>query len=153
MTTPVRVRGLYETHLMVSDLDRSVAFYRDVVGLPVALEVPERAATFLWIPDSRRSMLGLWSRGSAPLGMTLHIAFAVDLEDLLEAPARLRANGVTPLSFFGDETDEPSVIGWMPAAAVYFNDPDQHMLEYLAMLDTEPRPDVGIVNWSEWSSS
>jgi lactoylglutathione lyase len=153
MTTPVRVRGLYETHLMVSDLDRSVAFYRDVVGLPVALEVPERAATFLWIPDSRRSMLGLWSRGSAPLGMTLHIAFAVDLEDLLEAPARLRANGVTPLSFFGEETDEPSVIGWMPAAAVYFNDPDQHLLEYLAMLDTEPRPDAGIVGWSEWSSS
>ena len=152
MTTPVRVRGLYETHLMVSDLDRSLAFYRDVVGLPVALEVPERAAAFLWIPDSRRSMLGLWSRGSAPLGMTLHIAFAVDLEDLLEAPARLRANGVTPLSFFGDETDEPSVLGWMPAAAVYFNDPDQHLLEYLAMLDTEPRPDVGIVGWSEWSS-
>jgi lactoylglutathione lyase len=153
MTTPVRVRGLYETHLMVSDLDRSLAFYRDVVGLPVALEVPERAAAFLWIPDSRRSMLGLWSRGSAPMGMTLHIAFAVDLEDLLEAPARLRANGVTPLSFFGDETDEPSVLGWMPAAAVYFHDPDKHLLEYLAMLDTEPRPDAGIVSWSEWSSS
>jgi lactoylglutathione lyase len=153
VTTPVQVRGLYETHLMVSDLDRSVAFYRDIVGLPVALEVPERAAAFLWIPDSRRSMLGLWSRGSAPLGMTLHIAFAVDLEDLLDAPARLRANGVTPLSFFGDETDEPSVIGWMPAAAVYFNDPDQHLLEYLAILDIEPRPDAGIVTWSEWSSS
>jgi catechol 2,3-dioxygenase-like lactoylglutathione lyase family enzyme len=137
---------------MVSDLDRSVAFYRDVVGLPVALEVPERAAAFLWIPDSR-SLLGLWSRGSAPMGLTLHIAFAVELEDLLEAPTTLRANGVTPLSFFGDETDEPSVIGWMPAAAVYFNDPDQHLLEYLAMLDTEPRPDVGIVSWSEWSSS
>jgi lactoylglutathione lyase len=153
MTTQVQVRGLYETHLMVSDLERSVAFYRDVVGLPVAFEVPERAAAFLWVPDSRRSMLGLWSRGSAPLGMTLHVAFAVDLEDLLEAPAALRAKGVTPLSFFGDETDEPSVIGWMPAAAVYFNDPDQHLLEYLAMLDTEPRPDAGIVSWSEWSGS
>jgi lactoylglutathione lyase len=153
MTTHVPVRGLYETHLMVSDLNRSVAFYRDVVGLPVALEVPERAAAFLWVPDSRRSMLGLWSRGSAPLGMTLHVAFAVDLQDLLEAPARLRANDVTPLSFFGDETDEPSVIGWMPAAAVYFNDPDQHLLEYLAMLGTEPRPNAGIVGWSEWSSS
>jgi lactoylglutathione lyase len=153
MTTQVQVRGLYETHLMVSDLERSVAFYRDVVGLPVAFEVPERAAAFLWVPDSRRSMLGLWSRGSAPLGMTLHVAFAVDLEDLLEAPAALRAKGVTPLSFFGDETDEPSVIGWMPAAAVYFNDPDQHLLEYLAMLDAEPRPDAGIVSWSEWSGS
>jgi lactoylglutathione lyase len=31
-------------------------------------------------------------------------------------------------------TAEPSVIGWMPAAAVYFRDPDGHLLEYLPML-------------------
>ena len=82
--------------------------------------------------------------------MTLHVAFDVALDDLLEAPARLRAQDVTPLSFFGEETDEPSVIGWMPAAAVYFRDPDGHLLEYLAMLDEEPDPDRGIVAWSEW---
>ena len=151
MTGHVPVRGLYETHLMVSDLDRSVAFYRDVVGLPLALQLPERGAAFLWVPDSRRSMLGLWSRGSAPLGMTLHVAFEVGLDDLLDAPRRLRANGVTPLSFFGVETSEPSVIGWMPAAAVYFRDPDDHLLEYLSMLDDDPQPDRGIVDWSAWS--
>ena len=44
-----KATGLFETHLTVGDLDRSVAFYRDVVGLPVALEVPERGAAFLWI--------------------------------------------------------------------------------------------------------
>jgi len=59
--------------------------------------------------------------------------------------------GVTPLSFFGTETDEPSVIGWMPAAAVYLRDPDGHLLEYLAMLDENPRPERGIVPWSEWT--
>ena len=153
MSSHVRVRGLYETHLMVSDLGRSLAFYRDVVGLPVALELPERGAAFLWVPDSHRSMLGLWSRGSAPLGMTLHVAFEVALDDLLDAPTRLRANGVTPLSFFGAETTEPSVIGWMPAAAVYFRDPDDHLLEYLTMLDEDPKPAVGIVDWSAWSRS
>jgi len=42
------------------------------------------------------------------------------------------------------------VIGWMPAAAVYFGDPDGHMLEYLAMLDAPARPDAGVVTWSEW---
>jgi lactoylglutathione lyase len=151
MATQVPVRGLYETHLTVSDLDRSIAFYRDVVGLPVALEVPERAAAFLWVPDSRRSMLGLWALGSAPIGMTLHVAFEVTVDDLLEAPSCLRAHGVTPLSFFGEETTEPSVIGWMPAAAVYFRDPDGHLLEYLTMLDDNPEKDVGIVPWSEWA--
>jgi lactoylglutathione lyase len=145
------VRGLFETHLTVRDVPRSVAFYRDVVGLPVALELPERNAAFLWIGGRRRSMLGLWGIGSAVNSMTLHIAFDVALEDALAAPAGLRASGVTPLSFFGAETEEPDVLAWMPAAAVYFEDPDGHLLEYLAMLDEPPRPDAGIVPWSQWA--
>jgi lactoylglutathione lyase len=143
------VRGLFETHLTVSELPRSVSFYRDVVGLPVALELPERGAAFHWVGKAGQAMLGLWSIGSAPLAMQLHIAFDVALADLLAAPANLRAQGIQPLSFFGDPASEPSVIGWMPAAAVYFRDPDGHMLEYLAMLDGPPRPQLGIVPWSE----
>ena len=42
------------------------------------------------------------------------------------------------------------MIGWMPAAGVYFRDPDGHLLELIAMLDGEPRPERGIVTWSEW---
>jgi lactoylglutathione lyase len=145
----MNVRGLFETHLTVSDMARSVAFYRDVVGLPVALELPERGAVFHWIGRPGQAMLGLWSIGSAPMNMQLHIALAMDLNDVLAAPARLRADGVEPLSFFGDPADEPSYIGWMPAAAVYFRDPSGHMLEYLAMLDEEPRPELGIISWAE----
>ena len=145
--------GLFEAHLTVTDLDRSMAFYRDVVGLEPALHVPERAAAFFWVGGPGRSMLGLWSLGSAPIGVTLHLALDTPLGDVLRVGDRLRAAGLTPLSFFGEEADEPSVIGWMPAAAVYLRDPDGHLLEFLAMLDTEPRPDAGIVSWSEWSSS
>jgi hypothetical protein len=58
-------------------------------------------------------MLGLWSFGSMPMGLNLHIAFEVTLDNLLEAPNRLKSNGITSLSFFGEETSEPSVIGWM----------------------------------------
>jgi len=149
-TSHVPVRGLFETHLTVSDLRRSVGFYHEVVGLPLALEVPERNAAFFWVGESGRSMLGLWSVGDAPLGLALHLAFQVALDDLLEASKRLDAQGITSLSFFGTETTEPSVIGWMPAAAVYFRDPDGHLLEYLAMLEDDPRPDIGIIPWSEW---
>ena len=148
---PTPVRGLFETHLTVRDVPRSVAFYRDVVGLPVALELPERNAAFLWIGGRGRSMLGLWGIGSAVNSMTLHIAFDVALDDVLAAPAGLRASGVTPLSFFGAVAEEPDVLPWMPAAAVYFEDPDGHLLEYLAMLDEPPRPDAGIVPWSQWA--
>jgi predicted N-acetyltransferase YhbS/catechol 2,3-dioxygenase-like lactoylglutathione lyase family enzyme len=148
---PIRVGGLFETHLSVSDLGRSLAFYRDVVGLPLAFEMPERGAAFLWLGEQGEAMLGLWSLGSAPIGLSLHLAFKADLADVLTACDHLRTVGVTPLSFFAVETTEPSVIGWMPAAAVYFRDPDGHLLEYLAMLDGPPRADLGIVTWSEWS--
>jgi lactoylglutathione lyase len=143
------VRGLFETHLTVSELPRSVSFYRDTVGLPVALELPERGAAFHWIGEPGRAMLGLWTIGSAPMNMRLHIAFDMALADVLAAPDALRAHGVDPLSFFGEPADEPSVIGWMPAAAVYFRDPDGHMLEYLAMLEGPPRPELGVVTWSQ----
>jgi lactoylglutathione lyase len=147
---PTPVRGLFETHLTVRDVARSVAFYRDVVGLSLALDLPERNAAFMWIGERGRSMLGLWGIGSSVNSLVLHIAFDVSLEDLLAAPERLRAQGLRPLSFFGEETSEPDVLAWMPAAAVYFQDPDGHLLEYLAMLDSKPQPDAGIVPWSEW---
>ena len=147
---PIPVRGLFETHLTVADVGRATEFYRDVVGLSPALDLPERNAAFLWIGAPGRAMLGLWGIGSSVNSMQLHIAFEVTLADLLEAPDRLRATGTTPLSFFGVEANEPDVLAWMPAAAVYFRDPDGHLLEYLAMLDEEPRPDDGVLPYSEW---
>jgi lactoylglutathione lyase len=144
------VQGLFETHLTVSNLQRSINFYQDIVGLQLALEISECNAAFFWIGNSKHSMLGLWSFGSIPMGLNLHIAFEVAIDDLMEASNRLKSNGITPLSFFGTETTEPSVIGWMPAAAIYFRDPDNHLIEYLTMLDHNPRADLGIIPWSEW---
>jgi lactoylglutathione lyase len=147
---PTPVHGLFESHLTVGDLRRSVDFYREIVGLQPALEMPERGAAFFWIGRRGDSMLGLWEIGSSPLTLGLHLAFSVDLESVLAAPAVLRSQGITPLSFDEAETDEPSVLGWMPAASVYFRDPDGHLLEYLAMLDEEPRASAGILPYSEW---
>ena len=109
--------GLFEAHLTVEDLDRSVAFYRDVVRLEPAFELPDRTAAFLWAGGHGSSMLGLWVE-HAPLTLSLHVAFRAPVADVLDACERLGSAGVTPLSFFATETDEPSVIGWMPAAAV-----------------------------------
>ena len=58
MPVPVPVGGLFETHLTVSDIGRSVAFYRDVVGLAVALEDTERGAAVLWIGEPGEAMVG-----------------------------------------------------------------------------------------------
>ena len=139
------IRGLFETHLTVSDLERSIAFYRDVVGLTLALRVPERNAAFLWIGGRGRAMLGLWSIGTSPLSQRLHFSLEVALDDLLAAPAKLRAAGVSPR-----DGEEPIVIGWMPAASVFFDDPDGHSVELITMLADEPRPDVAWIPYSRW---
>jgi lactoylglutathione lyase len=82
--------------------------------------------------------------------MHLHVAFEVTTKELLDSPKTLALYGVRTLSFFGHETFEPDVIGWMPAASIYFRDPDGNLLEYLSMLNEKPRPEIGIVPWSKW---
>lgn len=149
--TVVPIAGLFEAHLTVSDLDRSVAFYRDVLGLGLAHVVPERHAAFFWIGGPGAAMLGLWSVFSSPLFMRLHVAFRVALPQIEAAVPALRAAGITPRSSGGGpEIEEPVVIAWMPAASVYFDDPDGHSLEYLCMLPDAPCRDLGRIKLSEW---
>jgi lactoylglutathione lyase len=146
----VPVRGLFEAHMTVADLDRSISFYRDVIGLALAHEARQRHAAFFWLGASGQSMLGLWSVHSSPMRMRLHVAFDVSFDDVIASVERLRAAGITPRDGNGEPADEPVVIGWMPAASVYFDDPDGHSLEYIAMLDAPPRPDWGWLPLSEW---
>ena len=142
---------LFEAHLTVADLDQSIAFYRDRLQLELAYAIPARQVAFFWVGARGRSMLGLWAAGPAPQKTTTHVAFAAALEDVLAAPDRLRTAGIDALDFNGVPSDEPVVLAWMPAAAVYFRDPDGHLLEYIAMLPDAPRPDDGVVTWREWT--
>jgi lactoylglutathione lyase len=141
---------LFEAHLPVANLEQSIAFYRDVVGLELAHVARSREVAFLWIGSPGHAMLGLWAAGSGPQKTTMHVAFSTSLDDILAAPAALRSAGLAPLDFNGRPTDEPVVLAWMPAASIYFQDPDGHLLEYLAMLPEAARPDAGIVSWREW---
>lgn len=36
-------------------------------------------------------------------------------------------------------------MAWMPAASVYFRDPDNNLLEFMTMLTDPPRPDPGVL--------
>lgn len=148
----IPIQGLFETHLNVRDLETSIDFYRDVMGLELAHLLRERRVAFFWVGGRQKQMLGLWEVGTGPNVMRLHFAFTCSIEDALGAPAKLRAAGVTPLSFAKKPADEPDVIGWVPCLTLYFNDPDGHMLEYLAVLPDEPRPELGVVTYSEWKA-
>ncbi len=146
----IPVSRLFETHLNVRHLATTVDFYRDIVGLELAYELPERRVAFFWIGGRRESMLGVWETGTSPNAMRLHLAFTATVDDILAAPARLRAAGLQPLGIKGEPVDEPVVWGWVPAMSLYFTDPDGHQLEYIAVLDEPPRTDVGVVPYSQW---
>jgi lactoylglutathione lyase len=146
----ILAQDLFEVHMTVADLDRAIAFYRDDVGLRLAHIDAARQAAFFWIGSVGNGMLGLWSAGFEPHRITTHTAFRASLADVIAAPRALRAAGITPLDFDGRPTEQPIVFAWMPAASVFFRDPDGHLLEYIAMLPHEPRPEHGIVPWLMW---
>jgi len=159
LATEIPIKRLFEAHIIVRDLQRSVSFYRDFLGLEVGIEQPERPAAFLWVGGRGKSMLGIFTLGSWPMQMMQHhLSFQVKLEDLLAAPQRLRSAGITPKGRRtpsyprGEPTDEPIVFAWMPAASIFFDDPDGNLLEYIAMLPDPPRPELGIVRWNEWNA-
>ena len=131
---------LYETHLPVTSTEKASVFYREVVGLEFAYRDPARDIVFHWIGPNRQSMLGLWGpdtvHGRPP--SKRHFAIAMTLPELLAAVDRLTEHQLVITNFFGEKTTEPSVIGWMPSAQLYFADPDGHAVEYIALLDDAP---------------
>ena len=60
-------------------------------------------------------------------------------------PWRMRRLGIVMEPDPADPREAGGVLN--PAAT---RGPDGHLLEYLTMLDEEPRLDLGIVPWSDW---
>jgi lactoylglutathione lyase len=146
----LKIDGLYETHVTVADLDRSVAFYRDVVGLELAKKFEDRGIAFFWVGGKKEGMIGLWETGTGPMRMRLHLAFRMKPEEVLASTEVLISKGVQPLGFRGDPVTEAEVIGWMPALSQYFADPDGHSLEFIAVLDDAGDPSFGVGPYSRW---
>ena len=146
------ILGVYETHLPVRDLARSMAFYQDRLGLTLARHNPARKVAFFWVGAKQQGMLGLWESGAGPLQMSLHFAFRASKDAVLGSCKALAAAQIVPLGFNGEAIDEPVMIGWMPAVAIYFQDPDGHSLEMLHVLDEAADPDFGVQPYSKWGN-
>jgi lactoylglutathione lyase len=132
---------LYETHLSVTDTEASQVFYTRVVGLKFAYRDPT-GTSFSSGRASRGSRwwaYGVRARRTAAIS-TRRTSLSRCLSDLLKAGENLRNSGVLCHDFNGTETHEPSIIGWMPSAQLYFRDPDGHLLEFIALLDDIPDP-------------
>jgi lactoylglutathione lyase len=144
------ITGLYETHLFVENLEHSIEFYTTILGLQQCYYEKERRAAFFWIGAPKESMLGLWERPRSEIERR-HFAFRCDKDFIIhEATAFLKGHGLHPFNFLKDGTDQPMVFAWMPAIAIYFDDPDGHHLEFISVLEGKGKPEYGIISYERW---
>lgn len=145
------IEGLYETHLFVENIERSIAFYETVLGLKQCYFEEDRRAAFFWIGKPKEAMLGLWEKPKAEIDKR-HFAFRCDKEYILNKSVDfLKEHNLKPYNFLQDGTERPMVFAWMPAISIYFDDPDGHCLEFIAILEGNSRPELGVVSYEEWS--
>ena len=124
-TYQARGARIGHVHLRVADLERAVAFYRDVLGFEEQARYGEEAA-FLGADGYHHHIgLNVWqSRGGAPpppghTGLFHAAILYPDRASLARAVARVRAAGV-PLTGASDHG---------VSEAVYLDDPDGNGLE------------------------
>ena len=80
------ITGLFETHLHVKNLERSMEFYEKTLGLELGLKEQARRVAIYWIGGHGKTALGLWEkppwaseRNAGGQIITQHFAFEVDL--------------------------------------------------------------------------
>jgi lactoylglutathione lyase len=146
----MKIRSIYETHLEVSDMDRSIEFYQSL-GLKLAYVNVEKTMAFFWVGKAKEQMLGLWRVAEGKAVVRQHFAFGVTLDDLIQSKDWLAEKGIEVEEDFGLAPIEPLVHTWMPAACYYFRDPDGNSLEFISVLDDEPSLPARVVYLSEWN--
>jgi len=145
------IKGLYETHLFVENLENSIDFYKNILGLKQCYYEEERRTAFFWIGKPKEAMLGLWEKPKDEIDKR-HFAFRCDKDDILNKSVDfLKVRNLKPYNFLKDGAEKPMVFAWMPAIAIYFNDPDGHYLEFIAILDGKARPELGVISYDEWT--
>lgn len=130
------IKGLYEAHLPVINLQKSIEFY-ERLGLKLYKRYDKVA--FFWIKENE-SWIGLWEgdESKIPYHPSIrHIAFSVDLEDIKQAKSWLEERGIKVRAELGFEPKEPIVIPSQAHAMIYFNDPDGNSLEFITRLPKE----------------
>ena len=110
------IRGVNHVTLSIADLDRSLAFYSNVLGCRVAARWDE--GCYLEAGDLWLALVVEDSVRPAPLPEYTHLAFDVATDDFAGMADRVRQSGA---EVFQDNSTE--------GQSLYFLDPDGHKLE------------------------
>lgn len=146
----IMIKGLFETHIYVENLERSIDFYSNILGLTQCHYEEERRIAFFWIGKPQEAMLGIWEKPKAEIDIR-HFAFRCEVADVLDKSVSfLEQHRLKPYNFLKSDDAAPMVFAWMPAVAIYFNDPDGHALEFIAILPGDARPELGVISYESW---
>jgi catechol 2,3-dioxygenase-like lactoylglutathione lyase family enzyme len=107
----VPVLGIHEIAFEVQDLEQSIAFYRDILGLPLYSRGPQQA----WFCIGKQR-LALFTRDRPGSGQ--HFAFLIPPKKAVRARSALIARG------FPEETMQQD-----DGFSVYVRDPDGNKIE------------------------
>ena len=144
-------RGIHHVALVSRDMARTVAFYRDVLGMPLVktLELPEgkgqhfffdaggASIAFFWYPDAPAAEAGVVQAprggGVSAHGSMNHLAIAVDLDALESYRQRLADAGLEVTEVVSHQDPDVIVNGETTFVnSIYFHDPDGIRLEFAA---------------------
>lgn len=128
------IKGLYEAHLPVKNLEVSIEFYRKL-GLELAWTDEDTA--FFWI-EKGKSWLGLWEGKEYETQYhpsLRHIAFQVEYDDLKNSLKWLESINIEAVPFGSRKSIEPFIRPNQGNASVYFNDPDGNSLELMCYVE------------------
>lgn len=145
---------IFESHINVQDLDKSIHFYNKILGLEIG-HIDKRGIVFFWVGRNKESMFGIWAnQENINYFQPSHIAFS-DGFSLMKKNSELRKKNIDTFNFFNNPVIEESdltIFPWMPAESFFFKDPDGHLLEFVNILDEKPRASQDICTKKEWLS-
>ncbi len=144
------IQGIFETHINASNYIESAQFYEKLLNIVPLHEDPDRKSKFYWVGKPGESMLGIRENYPSPLVQRQHFAFRVNLSDISKARSYLQGLGIHSENFWGESSDQWVVFPFMPAVSIYFDDPDGHSVELIAMLEDAPRPELKLMLLEDW---
>ncbi|WP_245235021.1 VOC family protein [Pedobacter borealis] len=108
------IKGLFETHIYVEDLARSIDFYSNTLGLTQCHYEEERKIAFFWIGKPQEAMLGIWEKPKDEIDIR-HFAFRCDVDDVLNKAVQfLESKNLKPYNFLKSGNHEPMVLPGCP---------------------------------------